>query len=1048
MFVKTVEGFSLSSHQKRIWELQDVYNIPFYNHLTLKIQGKLSIPDLTDCFINTINQYEILRSRLQKVEGMEYPIQVILEKAYFSFSYNSNLQDEEELQVEALDIVRQKLQAENGGTVHINISKISEYEHGLNIYGLSLNTDFISLQLIVNHAFKLYTTNQSVAEEEIIQYVDFSQWQNELLENDRISYKTQIVRNALPFERLKESSTESNRQSIRNLLPEELSMKIRELAQLYNLDVPTFFFASWKAFLSKVACHNLPVGLVVDGRNYEELKLSIGQFEKVIPIEVYDAQQTFIQYNKQVQEHLTKSMEKVEYVDISTLFSGSEDYIPYQFRYLDNQVIAQQGDITLTMKDFRSENEKYKLLLSVLCTNESFELFLQFDGSMYLMDDVERLFSQFLFFLNQCIKKPHKELMHLSFLTKQEEERLIVKLNTDRYSQLESLQKNNILDYIEEQAELNGDLLAIVSEDKSITYRELQSKTNQLTRYLKRFLEPEDRVVLCMPRSAEAIISMLAVLKSGASFVPVDSKWPINRIRYAIEDSAAKMVLTNKQSILDELKQIPVQQVNLSKEWKVIKKENESCMPSVSLLPQQLAYVLYTSGSTGLPKGVCIQHTSLLNYLLWFDQQFSDKEIELPFMAELGFDAFLKQVFYPLMKGKRVTLFSEDEVLQPLTFLNRFLKHQLNAINCVPSLWTAFIEEIRKDDRVIESVKAQLRLLLIGGEKISNELLQMTWNIFPDLEVVNLYGPTETTSNATYAYIKNELFIPIGIPIRKTQTYVFDEEMHTVAIGQIGELYIGGIGVARGYFGNSGMTAERFIPNPFESGERLYKTGDLVRLMANGELEFIGRKDEQIKMNGKRVDLNEIETVIRKHPSIKDTVIIPMDDQGLSLLAFCVGEIVEEDIREFTKKWLPQYMIPTKFIRLNEIPLNSNRKINRASLIQFYEKLEVEKYVAPRNEFEEVIVGIWKEVLKKKQVSVADSFFELGGHSLNATQIISRIRKIYELEIPVSLLFEAETTEKLCQGIYRLYPQESDYINLVSKAYLEAEKLAMEEVSF
>ncbi|MBD1379488.1 amino acid adenylation domain-containing protein [Metabacillus arenae] len=1051
--MNTLEGYSLSSQQKRIWDLQTTFNSLLYNYLSMKIEGNLSIPELTNCFLNVINQHEILRSSFQDFDGIDYPIQIISEKAMAGFSYSENTSSEEDNQQNPKEIVTNKLQMERGKTIQIELKKVNDHEYKLDLYGIALCTDFKSLQLIVKQVFELYTSKNTVPQQEIIQYVDFSQWQNDLFENEHlISYeKFQLSKNVLPYEMLTESSTESDQQSLRLKVSKKLSGKIKELAKQHNTSISTVFYTGWKAFLSKVACHDIQVGMVIDGRTYEELKQSIGQFEKVVPIQAKYDQGTFIEYNDIIQNEITGLMENVEYLNLSNLLESPENYIPYQFRFLDHEP-AKQEEIKLKIIDLVTEDEKYKLLLSVLPAKEDFELFLQFNACMFSEIDAEKLFSQYLYFLEQCVDRHSEQVASISYLSKEEDENLFNRLNHESYLThgLDSFQSNrNVIEYIEDKVQANGELLAIIDGAQSITYQELNKKANQLARYLHRFLQPEDRVVLCLPRSVEAIISMLAVLKTGASFVPVDIKWPINRINYVVGDSGAKLLISNQQNLLSELKELAVKCVDLEEESELIKEQDESS-PYTPLAPQQLAYVLYTSGSTGLPKGVGIQHGSLLNYLEWFDQQFLNERIRLPFISELGFDAFLKQVFYPLMIGEQITLFSEDEILNPQRFIRGFLDKQLNALNCVPSLWASIIVEIQKDEELAASLRNQLRVLFVGGEKISTSLLIRTWDLFPHLQVVNLYGPTEITSNATFAIVKNERFVPIGSPVKNAEAYVLDEEMKRTSAGEIGELYIGGTGLARGYLGKTAQTAAHFVPHPFSKlpGKRLYKTGDHVRLMANGQLEFIGRVDEQIKVNGKRVDLNEIEAVIMQHPGVKDAVVLSIDNsQGLSLIAFCVPsvEISDDELKAFSRKWLPQYMVPVKFISLTEIPLNANGKTDKRALCDLYEQFKEETYVAPRNDFEEVIAGIWKGVLKRKQVGITDNFFELGGHSLNATQIISRIRKIYQLEIPVSLLFETETTEKLCAEMYSFYPEQIEYISMVSKAYLEAQKMANEE---
>lgn len=1036
MQVKTVEGFSLSNHQKRIHKLQGIYNMEYYNSLHFKIDGVLSIPKLSECFDLVVNQHEILRTKMQDVNGMEYPIQIINEEIPISLSYSSSsteVQNEEE----SIDIVGNKLNVEEGKVIHIDIKKINEKVYELNVFGSSFCVDFVSLQIIVNQAFDKYSRNHTTTDDEIIQYVDFCQWQNELFVNEEWQVENEFTNSILPFETLHQSSRESNMKKIQKSFPFELSKDIHLMEKKYNVPLSTLLLSGWTIFLSKLACSDLPVGIVMDGRNYEELKSSIGQFEKVIPFQLESDQYTFIQYNQLLQEKIESITEKLEYINPLTILPNPENHIPYQFRYVETDPVN-TGDISFKIENFTSLNERFKLLLFVMSTEENLEAFLQFNASIYRESEVVNLLNQFFSFLKKCVSNPEGTLKNISSLSSKEENTLIENLNQNRYIESEKSGKRTILEFIEEQVEKNEGNLAIITNEESITYRDLQIRSDKLACYLKQFVNIEDRVAVCLPRSVEAIISILAVLKSGACFVPIDPKWPVNRINYVLKNSAAKIIITDQSDLSDSLNGLKF--MNLRKDQEVIAQQETDSL-QISCLPQQSAYILYTSGSTGMPKGVCVQHDSLLNYLIWFEEQFSCIEIKQPFVAELGFDAFLKQVFSPLMKGESIILFSEDEIVEPLRFIEKFTSNQLNTLNCVPSLWKAICEELQKDDKLIKKMSEKLTLLLVGGEKINSSLLQQTWNMFPDIQVVNLFGPTETTSNATFGHLKNELFVPIGKPIKNTKVYILNEQMELTRFGKTGELYIGGIGVARGYLDQAALTADRFVPDPFNPGGRLYKTGDMARLMVSGDLEFLGRRDEQIKLNGKRVNLNEIQAVLRKHSLVSDIIIVPSESKGSSLLAFFTGDVEEDQIKDFAKKWLPQYMVPARFIMLNELPLNSNGKVDRLALKKLYEKLEKETYIPPRTDFEEVMSSVWKGVLNRKQVGITDNFFELGGHSLNATQIISRIRKIYELEIPVSLLFEKETIETMCKAIHELYPLENDYIEQVSKVFLEAQSM-------
>ncbi|MGD6900413.1 amino acid adenylation domain-containing protein [Bacillus infantis] len=1035
--MKTIEGYSLSNHQKRIWKLQEFNEDTLINHLSIRIEGSISIPKFAESLTKCIEEHEALRTCLQEMEAREYPLQVIKEQGLFSFSSPSSLNggslSDDLSEHTAID----KLKSKNGPTVHFEIKNIQQEVYELAAYGLSIFIDIRSLASIIQQAFRLYEDDKYTASHESIQYIDYSEWQNELFQDEEFKIEMPPIQSVLPYEKRNEQSNRVYSEQIRQRLEETLASRIKYLGKRYNLKPSSLILSSWKVLLSRLSCSNLPIGIISDGREYEELKQSIGQFEKVLPLQIDYSGFTYIEYAEEWKKQVDNYIDKAEYVNPLKFLDTPKQMVPYQVRYAEMESWSDIFNVSLI--DWQSHSENHKLLLTLMPDDTSFNLILQYNGFCYSQEDVNKLIKQFVQFLDVCVSAPEEKLEHLPIFTRDDERQIQDCLNSS-YFENSKKNKGTILQILEESARHYSNEPALIDNSKTLTYKELFSKSNRLAQNIKQFIDLEDRVAVCLPRSADAVISILAILKAGGCFVPIDVKWPINRIKYAIKNSGAKLVITNQAGFSDE----DVKVLNTEEENFNIQQDDDTPLMS-PVLPGQLAYILFTSGSTGVPKGVAVQHDSLLNYLLWIDEEFFGEDLKMPFISELGFDAFLKQMFYPLMRGKCVTLYSEEEVLEPTSFLSKFIDYDLNTLNIVPSLWNTLIEELQKNDQIADTLRKRLTHLMVGGEKISNALLKATWESFPNLKVINLYGPTETTSNATYSYIKNELFVPIGKPVKNTKVLVLNQNMERTAIGESGELYVGGAGLAREYFKNKRLTAEQFVPDPFESGQRLYKTGDTVRLMANGELEYIRRNDEQIKINGKRIELNEVEEVLLSHPGVKEAVVIPHIIEDKTLLAFYTGGVGEGEIREFLRKWLPIYMVPSKIILLSEMPLNSNGKTDRKLLQAFYEKAENARYAAPRTEIEKVISGIWESVLKRNQVGINDNFFELGGHSLNATQIISRLRKIYELEIPVSILFETETVEKLSIGINNMYPNEAAYIRAVSAAYLKAKLMAIEE---
>ncbi|MGY4689622.1 amino acid adenylation domain-containing protein [Salibacterium sp. K-3] len=1025
----TIEGYELSNQQKRIWQVMQDQNHPFYNYLSVTLKGVQSIQSFKESLVNVINRHESFSTTFDKLEGIHYPIQIIGEEGPFILCESNppetgSIKDDNEVS-SIIDQIKQPV----GKMIGVILNQVDKDIHELRLYGHSLNVDIHSLQMLVMQTVQLHVTGQTTDEKDLIQYVDFSQWQDELFE-EKHSLDWNQVKKSLPFEYLPGHSKNFEAGNVKRRLSDEAKQKLMAFTKKHAIKPGTVLFTTWKSFLSKVACADVLVGFVSDGRNYDELKPSIGQFEKVLPIELNTNVGAYRDLNKQMNTQLDDIFEKLEYINPSTILKDANDTIPYQFRYMEKK--EQVESISVKVNTVHTVNDNYRLLLTVLETSENVDIFLDFNQMGFHQPDAVWLLRQFEFFLLQCLENPDKAVEEMAVISAEEEKKIIY----SSFGSVEySSEPSTIIDQLTKTTNEIPDALAVVSGDHYLTYKELDCKSNRLANYIKKRVRPEERVAISLPRSVDAVISMIASLKAGAAFVPVDPKWPSKRIKHVLEDSKVKVFISNTELV----NEYEVHHLNISNE-KILADEEEEWKQDV-IEPHQLAYVLYTSGTTALPKGVGVEHGNVINYLTWFNEKFS-RDVRLPFSSELGFDAFLKQVFLPLIRGEKIFVFSENQVLEPSQFLNAFLDYQCNAINCVPAYWRVLVEELDKNDGLLNRVKSQLSTLFIGGEKMGQGVLKKTWALFPDLSVVNLYGPTETTANATFSTVKHEAFMPIGSPIDNMTAYVLKENMEFASIGEEGELYIGGLGVARGYIEQAGLTAERYIPNPFSSGDRLYKTGDIVRLMANGQIEFLYRADDQLKINGKRVDLNEIETLINQHPYVLESVVLITKQL---LVTFFVGEASADVLRAYAKEWLPDYMEPTHFIEVTTIPLTINGKIDKQALVNLHEERENKTYIPPRNEMEEVMIRIWGEVLNTEELGIRDNFFELGGHSLNATQIISRLRKVYELDIPVSLIFETEIIEELCEAIKVLHSDEVSYIDKVSHTYLEAEKMTMAE---
>jgi len=612
-------------------------------------------------------------------------------------------------------------------------------------------------------------------------------------------------------------------------------------------------------------------------------------------------------------------------------------------------------------------------------------------------------------FLLQCIvKEPELEIKDIPTLLKSS--------SSPELSVLNYPKDKTIVDLFSEQANKTPDRPAIVFGNKKITYRELNERANQLGHYLKKKgVGPETLVPVCVERSIEMLVSILGVLKAGGAYLPIDPEYPEERIEYMLQDSNSNIIVTSRLCF----KRLPKKKgrdiVLLEDQWIVISKEDIHD-PVASVNPANLAYVIYTSGSTGKPKGAMIEHGNVVSLVCGVEYVNLTSRDVLLSTGSPSFDATTFEYWGMLLNGGQLILCEEQ------TLLNNTLLKETIARNRVNIMWVTsslFNQWVNLDISVFEKLKT----ILVGGEKLSEKHIGKLRKAYPSILIINGYGPTEnTTFSLTYKITENEITnsIPIGKALSNRTAYVLDQKNQICAVGVVGELYVGGAGLGRGYLNRSDLTSERFVVDPFTIvPSKMYKTGDLVRRLADGNIEYIGRIDDQVKIRGYRIEIGEIESVLQQCPYIKHSVVtVNEDNSGDKRL---VGYIVPEDkfnkeaISQYLHAKLPDYMIPKILLRIDKIPLTNNGKADRKALprpeqIIGYDETD---YVAPHTEFQKVIAEIWAEILGLKKISITADFFELGGHSLLALKAMLATEKKTGKRLPLSLLLENSTIERL-----------------------------------
>jgi len=665
--------------------------------------------------------------------------------------------------------------------------------------------------------------------------------------------------------------------------------------------------------------------------------------------------------------------------------------------------------LTLSQLGSGNQTAKFDLTLFVTEGRQGLLVSLEYNTDLFEAATIERMLGHFQVLLEAVVQEPEAKLGRLPLLTSVEQQ-LLTEWNETRS---EYLRERCIHQLFTEQAERTPDNVALVCKGEELTYRELNERANQLAHYLqRRAVNTETLVGVCLERSIEMVTALLAILKAGGAYVPLDPQYPHARLAYILEETATRIVLTQEHLS----KNLPGSQSEtffyLDSAWDQLA-EYPTSNPCSDVTSANLAYVIYTSGSTGHPKGVQIQHENTIALIDWAQRTFPAESFKAVLAStSICFDLSVFELFVPLSVGGTIML--AQNALQLLELESPV---PVTMINTVPS---AMSELVR-----MRAEPASVSVVNLAGEALSPRLAQDVYGLMQVESLYNLYGPSEDTTYSTWELVERteQANVPIGRPVSNTRVYVVDEGLQIVPVGVSGELLLGGEGLARGYLKRAELTAERFIPDPFsgQPGEQLYRTGDLCRYKVDGRLEYLGRLDHQVKVRGYRVELGEIETVLRAHEKVSEAVVIAREENGEKrLVVYVVGAAETAELRRYLQQRLPEYMIPSSWMKLDTLPLTTNGKVDRRALPTPGATTGLEDedaYVAPRTPTEAGLSSIWSEILKIDRIGIHDNFFALGGHSLLATQVIARLRSVYNVNVPLRRLFESPTVAGLAVAV-------------------------------
>ena len=1038
----------LSFAQQRLWFLGQLEpDSPFYNvPAAVRIRGLLDAEALRRALGEIVRRHEPLRTRFVSDEGQ--PSQVIMPPSDFDLVTQSlTALPECEREAEALRFAAEEAQRLFDLSAELplraRLLRLDEEEHILLVTAHHIVSDGWSMRVLVKELAEVYAAlavgGEVPQRNPTVQYADYAAWQRaclsgEMLEAHLAYWKEQLAGCEfvldLPAARPR-PVVQTFRGATAGLeLPPGLGSALKELSRREGVTLFMTLLAAFDVLLHRYTGQDdIVVGTPIAGRSRPEVEDLVGLFVNTLVMRTdLSGDPTFAELLRRVREvalgayaHQDLPFEKlVEELQPRRDPSRSPLFQVMLSLQTDPTEGLRLGELEVGLLKVETGTSKFDLTLSLTeGADGRLDGALEYNTDLFDAAAAEGLTHHLRTLLEAVAQDPTYRVSQLPLMGEEERRQVLHGWN-DTAAEYEP---ECIHELFERQAHAQPDAVALVFGEERLTYSELNERANRLAHRLRgEGIGPESRVGVLLGRSSELVVSLLAVLKAGGAYVPLDPAYPRERLRFMLEDSGARVLLTEeslKRHLAEHAGRIVC--VDAPREEAAGEGSVESdANPSAGVTPRNLAYVIYTSGSTGKPKGVGIEHGSAAVLLRWSHEVF-DAESLAGVLASTSvcFDLSVFELFVPLARGGKVILAENALHLPELAAAS-----EVTLINTVPS---AIAELLRAG-----GIPPAARTVNLAGEPLQGRLVRQLYEIETVKEVFNLYGPTEDTTYSTFVLTDRDPHRPvtIGRPVACTQVYVVDRYMQPVPVGVPGEVYIGGAGLARGYLGRPALTAERFVPDPFstEVGARLYRTGDLARRLADGQLDYLGRIDHQVKLRGFRIELGEVEAALRAHEGVEDAVALVREDAPgeKRLVVYLVakpsaGQQDAAGLRAHLKERLPDYMVPQSFVALEQLPLTPNGKIDRRALPAPDAAGPVvgSKFVAPRTPAEEKLAAAWRELLGVERVGVHDNFFELGGHSLLLTQLASRIRSGFGVELPLRALFEATTVAELSALVER-----------------------------
>jgi amino acid adenylation domain-containing protein len=1021
-----------------------------------------------------LKRHDALRTRLITRNGNLF--QEILPQLEFmlntlDMSKTSKAQREEEVLKEARTEAQRIFDLEQGPLFRATLLRLGQQEHVLLITMHHIVSDGWSMSVLLSELITLYSALSRGQPSPLLpltmQYADFAEQQRQRLTGEtlqkQLSYWQKQLSNLpspleLPTDHPVPGVPTFRGNMYRFLIDSDLTAKLRILARQNRASMFMLLLAAWQVLLHRYSGQpDILVGTAVANRNRLQLEQLIGFFVNTLVLRVdLSGDPDFSEVLGRVreaslgaQEHPDLPFEKLVTELAPQQKSNENSFFRVMFNWLNLPVSRMElAGLQWEHLEQTITVNRFDLMLTIFEGKDELPGLFEYSADLFDRSTIARFAGHLKTLLASIVANPKQKISALQYITSEELKHL---LGDWTGIATEYPRNSTVCELFEQQAEQTPEAVALIFEDQKLSYRELNCKANQLARFLQRDgIQIEDRIAISMEHSAEMIIALLGVLKSGAVYVALDPMYPRDRISFILEATKARFIIT-REELKDNLPEaLATMALCIDRDWPIIEQLSSSNL-GIRIYADDLAYIVYTSGSTGTPKGVAITHRAIIRLVRGNSYaRLGPQETFLQF-APVAFDASTFEIWGCLLNGGRLVIaptgadglerlgkvFRQQQITTAWLTAGLFhwmVEHHLDELRCVPQL-------LAGGDVLLPS--HVFKLLAAAGE---------------GAVLINGYGPTEnTTFTCCHTIRQDDRFVasvPVGTPIANARVYVLDPQMQPVPVGVPGELLIGGDGLARGYWEAADLTAERFVPDPYscQPGERLYRSGDRMRWLPGGILEFLGRIDNQVKIRGYRVELGEIESALNSHSQVREAVVIPAVSSSREkfLAAYfsttANNQVTPEELRQYLRARLPDYMVPSVLISMREFPLTANGKVDRKALAALpVSEVPEASLTPPRTAAETIIAQIWREVLGRTAIGVEDDFFELGGHSLQATQITLRLRDAFQVsEFPLRQLFESPTIAGLVSALEKHYDPET--LEAIAQALLEIQTLNPEKI--